>query len=53
MRKIYSKPTLRVKALKPRPLVQQGSNVRWSGTGKLDAKACSYYFEEDDFDDEY
>ena len=55
MRKIYSKPKLRVKALKPRPLLQQASNVTWTwgATGKLDSKACSYYFDEDDFDDEY
>ena len=40
-------------ALKPRPLLQQGSNVTWGGTGKLDSKACLYYSDEDDFEDEY
>ena len=53
MRKIYSKPTFRVMALKPRPLLQNGSNVHMGGTGKFDAKACSYYSDEDDFEDEY
>lgn len=54
MRKIYFKPIFKVKELRPRPLLQNGSNIPMdmNATGKFDAKACSFY-NEDDIEDDY
>jgi hypothetical protein len=53
MRKIYLKPIFKVKELRPRPLLQNASHIpmNMNTTGKFDAKACSFYNEEDIEDD--
>ena len=57
MRKKYISPTIRVKELKARSRLLAASNpyaddVIVGGSGKFDAKACSFYYE-DDFEDDY
>lgn len=54
MRKKYVKPTCRVKDLKPRVLVQASNiHVYTSESGILDAKASSFGYFEEDFEDDY
>ena len=58
MRKKYISPTIRVKELKARSRLLAASNNPYAydvivgGSGKYDAKACSFYYE-DDFEDDY
>ena len=50
MKKKYYKPRIVIEVMNT-PLLEDVSNVTVGGSGKLDAKACSFYNEEDIEDD--